>query len=325
MLMVRSPLRISLGGGGTDLPSYYRKKGGYLIASSIDKYIYTSVIKPFKEGIYLKYSDLESVKDPDKIKHKIFREILMMQEDNHQIEITTLADVPAGTGLGSSGAFTVSVLKALSLYKNKYISNEKLAKDACHIEIDRLGEPVGKQDQYASAIGGLNEFVFHKDDSVEFRKLPISDNCIANFEDSILLFFTGYSRSASEILKEQDTLSKKSDPFMIKNLDEVKEMGLIAKDLLIKGDIQQYGLLMHDHWSKKLQRSPNMCSKEILKYYEEGLNNGATGGKVVGAGGGGFLMFIANDKNALRNKMTQLGLKELSFKFDFIGTHTLTY
>ena len=250
----------------------------------------------------------------------------MMQEDaQNQIEITTLADVPAGTGLGSSGAFTVSVLKAISLYKNKYISNEELAKEACHIEIDRLSEPVGKQDQYASAIGGLNEFIFHKDDSVEFKKLPLSENNIANFEDSILLFFTGYSRRASEILKEQDTLSKKSDPSMIKNLDDVKEMGLIAKDLLVKGDIQQYGLLMHDHWRKKLQRSPNMCSKEILQYYEEGLNNGAIGGKVVGAGGGGFLMFIANDKNALRNKMTELGLKELPFKFDFIGTHTLTY
>ena len=324
MLLVRSPLRLSLGGGGTDLPSYYRKRGGYLLAGAIDKYIYTSIIKPFRKGIYLKYSEIESVQNPENIKHNLFREILMMEESkDYQVEITTLADVPAGTGLGSSGAFTVSVLKALSLQNYKYITNEQLAEKACHIEIERLGEPVGKQDQYASAIGGINEFIFHKDDSVEFNKLNISENKLSLFEDSILLFFTGYSRSASKILSEQDKLSKQSDPAILKNLDEVKEMGLIAKDLLIKGDIQQYGLLMHDHWKNKLKRSPDMCSKEILKYYEEGLENGAIGGKVVGAGGGGFLMFIANNRINLRNHMKKLGLSELPFKFDKLGTHTL--
>ena len=325
MLLVRSPLRLSLGGGGTDLPSYYRKRGGYLLASSIDKYIYTSIIKPFRKGIYLKYSELENVKFPEDIKHNLFREILMMEDKrDFQIEITTLADVPAGTGLGSSGAFTVSVLKALSLYNSNYITNKELAEKACHIEIERLGEPVGKQDQYASSIGGINEFIFHKDDSVEFNKLPISENNLENFQDSILLFFTGYSRSASKILSEQDSLSKKSDPSIIKNLDEVKEMGFVAKDLLLRGDIQQYGLLMHDHWKNKLKRSPNMSSQEIQKFYNEGLENGAIGGKVVGAGGGGFLMFISNDRNHLRNHMNKLGLKELKIKFDYLGAHTLS-
>lgn len=326
MLLVRSPLRLSLGGGGTDLPSYYRKRGGYLLAGALDKYVYTSIIKPFRNGIYLKYSELEAVQKPEEIKHKLFREILMMEElQDYQVEITTLADVPAGTGLGSSGAFIVSVLKALSLQNSRYITNEQLAEKACHIEIDRLGEPVGKQDQYASAIGGINEFIFHKDDSVEFNKLAITENQLGLIEDSILLFFTGYSRSASKILSEQDKLSKQSDPLILKNLDEVKEMGFIAKDLLVKGDIQQYGLLMHDHWKNKLKRSPNMCSKEIMKYYEEGLDNGAIGGKVVGAGGGGFLMFVAKDRNKLRSHMKKLGLNELPFKFDKLGAHTLSY
>ena len=249
----------------------------------------------------------------------------MRNEDEYQIEITTLADVPAGTGLGSSGAFTVSVLKALSLYDSRYSENESLAKEACHIEIDRLNEPVGKQDQYASAIGGINEFIFHKDDSVEFNRLELSDDKRSYLEDSILLFFSGYSRSASKILSEQDNLSKKSDSSILKNLDEVKEMGLTAKNLLLRGDIKQYGLLMHDHWKNKLKRSPNMCSKEILNYYEEGLNNGALGGKLVGAGGGGFLMFVAKDRYQLRKRMNQLGLNELNFKFDFLGAQAISY
>ena len=190
MLLVRSPLRISLGGGGTDLPSYYRKKGGYLIASSINKYVYTSIIKPFKSGIYLKYSDYESVKKPLDVKHKLMREILLIYEpkDPYQIEITTLADVPAGTGLGSSGAFTVSVIKAIQMYYSKLSTNELIAQEACHIEIERLRESVGKQDQYSSAIGGLNEYIFNKDDSVEFKRLPISPSSIESLEDSLLMF-----------------------------------------------------------------------------------------------------------------------------------------
>ncbi len=326
MLLVRSPLRISLGGGGTDLPSYYRKRGGYLLASSINKYIYTSIIKPFKKGIYLKYSELESVENPELISHKIFKEILSMRDyDDYQIEITTLADVPAGTGLGSSGAFTVSVLKALSLYEGNYKDNIAIANEACHIEIERLNQPVGKQDQYASAIGGINEFIFHKDDTVEFNRLLLSEENRSYFEDSILLFFTGYSRSASKILSEQDNLSKKSNSSILKNLDEVKEMGITAKNLLLRGDVKQYGLLMHDHWQNKLKRSPNMCSEEILNFYNEGINNGAIGGKLVGAGGGGFLMFISNDQNQLRRKMLELGLKELKFRLEYLGAQAISY
>ncbi len=326
MLIVRSPLRISLGGGGTDLPSYYRKNGGYLIASAINKYVYTSVIKPFAKGIFLKYSEVEKVNSPSEIKHKIFKEILTMQESKepYQIELTTLADIPAGTGLGSSGAFTVSVLKAIQVFNNnEYSTNEKLAELACHIEIDRLNEPVGKQDQYASAIGGLCEYIFHKDDSVEFRRLPISEENISLIQDSILMFFTGYSRSASSILDIQKKQTLSNDEDMIKNLDAVKEMGLISRDLLIKGDIFQYGLLMQDHWEAKLKRSPNMCSEEIKNFLKSGLKNGAIGGKLIGAGGGGFLMFVADDKAQLRKSMFDLGLQELRFDIDKLGVHVL--
>tara|TARA_Y100000589_G_scaffold31786_1_gene26585 strand:+ start:369 stop:1352 length:984 start_codon:yes stop_codon:yes gene_type:complete len=325
MLLVRSPLRISLGGGGTDLPSYYRKRGGYLIASAIDKYVYTSAIKPFKEGIFLKYSETEKVQKPSEIKHKIFREILMMSEniDPFQIELTTLADIPSGTGLGSSGAFTVSVLKAIQMFNSEYSTNEFIAKLACQIEIERLNQPVGKQDQYASAIGGLTEFIFHKDDSVEFNRLPIDNESLNNIQDSILMFFTGYSRSASSILSNQDQKTKSDDNEMLYNLDSVKEMGEISRDLLIRGDINQYGLLMLDHWENKLKRSPNMCSEEIKEFHKIGIENGAIGGKLVGAGGGGFLLFITKDKIQLRKSMTKIGLKELRFNIDKLGVHVL--
>ncbi len=326
MLIVRSPLRISLGGGGTDLPSYYRKSGGYLIASAINKYVYTTIIKPFQKGIYLKYSDIEKVQDSSMIKHKIFREILMMKgcDTSQQIEITTLADIPAGTGLGSSGAFTVSTLKAISLFiNNENISNEYAAELACHVEIDRLNEPVGKQDQYASAIGGLCEYYFHKDDTVEYKKLPISEENLNLLKDSILIFFTGYSRSASEILNTQNKKTLSNDESMMKNLDSIKEMGQVSRELLINGDIIQYGLLMRDHWESKLRRSPDMCSEEIKSILEKGLKNGATGGKLIGAGGGGFLMFIAHDKNQLRKTMTNCGLRELRFDIDNLGVHVL--
>jgi len=325
MFIARSPLRISIGGGGTDLPSYYRKAGGYVIACAIDKYIYTSIIKPYEKGIFLKYSEIERAKNPSQIKHKIFRELLMMQDykDNYQIEISTLADIPAGTGLGSSGAFTVSALKALQYFNSDYKSNKSIAELACHVEIDRLKEPVGKQDQYISAIGGMCELIFNKDDSVEVNRLDIPEKNLNLIKDSIVMFFTGYSRSASEVLKTQNEKTISSNEEMIKNLDSVKEMGKTSKKLLINGDVNQYGLLINDHWKEKLKRSSNMCPEEIKNYIEIGLNNGALGGKLVGAGGGGFLLFIASDKSQLRETMHNLGLQELNFNIDNLGVHII--
>ena len=321
MIIARSPLRITLGGGGTDLPSYYRDHEGFLIAAAVDKYVYVTVMRPFTKGVYLKYSELEHVSSVDEIKHRIIREALAMQNlRTPQIEITTLADIPAGTGLGSSGSFTTALLKALHAHRHQLIHPQELAELACHIEIDRLGEPIGKQDQYIAAYGGLTCFTFHKDDSVTAVPLKISMDTLFDLEDNILLFFTGYSRSASNILKDQKDRTQKNDDEMLKNLHFVKELGIRSKDALEAGDVAKFGELMHEHWEHKKQRSGGMSNPKIDEWYEIGLKNGAVGGKLVGAGGGGFLMFYAVDRNKLRHAMTRVGLEEVRFGYDFEGT-----
>jgi D-glycero-alpha-D-manno-heptose-7-phosphate kinase len=321
MIIARSPLRITLGGGGTDLPSYYRDHEGFLIAAAIDKYVYVTVMRPFTEGVYLKYSDLEHVATVDEIRHPIIREALRMQNlRTPQIEITTLADIPAGTGLGSSGSFTTALLKSLHAHRRQLILPQELAELACHIEIDRLGEPIGKQDQYIAAYGGLTCFTFHKNDTVTAEPLKASMETLFDLEDNILLFFTGYSRSASGILKDQKDRTQNSDNEMLTNLHFVKELGYRSKDALEAGDAMKFGELMHDHWEHKKRRSGGMSNPKIDEWYELGMKNGAIGGKLVGAGGGGFLMFYAADRNKLRHAMSKAGLEEVRFGFDFEGT-----
>ena len=321
MIIARSPLRITLGGGGTDLPSYYREHEGFLIAGAINKYVYVTVMRPFTEGVYLKYSELEHVTSVDEIKHRIIREALIMQElRTPQIEITTLADIPAGTGLGSSGSFTTALIEALYAHRCRLIHPQELAELACNIEIDRLGEPIGKQDQYIAAYGGLTCFTFHKDDSVTTLPLKISMDTMFDLEDNILLFFTGYSRSASEILKDQKNKTQSSDKEMLKNLHFVKDLGYQSKETLEAGDVLKFGELMHEHWEHKKRRSGGMSNPKIDEWYELGMKNGAVGGKLVGAGGGGFLMFYAADRNKLRHAMSKAGLEEVRFRFDFEGT-----
>ena len=321
MIIVRSPLRITFGGGGTDLPSYYREHTGFLIAATINKYVYVTVNRPFVEGIFLKYSAFESVTRASEVKHEIIREALIMQHlRTPQIEIVTLADIPAGTGLGSSGSFTTALLKALYAYRRQLIHPQELAELACDIEINRLGEPIGKQDQYIAAYGGLTCFTFHKDDSVTAVPLKISMDTLFDLEDNILLFFTGYSRSASGILKDQKVRTQNSDDEMLKNLHFVKELGYRSKDALEAGDVAKFGELMHAHWEHKKRRSGGMSNPKIDEWYELGLKNGAIGGKLVGAGGGGFLMFYAADRNKVRHAMSKAGLEEVRFGYDFEGT-----
>ena len=324
MIIVRSPLRISLGGGGTDLPSYYKEHEGFLIAAAIDKYVYVTINRPFLEGIYLKYSSIENVKDVSEVQHKIIREVLTMQNlRTPQIEITTLTDIPAGTGLGSSGSFTTGLIKALYTYRKKHINQEALAELACHIEIDRLDEPIGKQDQYIAAIGGITSFAFHKDDNVVSAPVNLSVDTIFDLEDNLLLFFTGFARSASNILKDQKIRSEKNDEDMINNLHYVKDLGYRSKTSLENGDTNLFGELMHEHWENKKRRSGGMSNPEIDKWYNLAMKNGAIGGKLVGAGGGGFLMFMAKDKARLRKAMKESGLEEVRFKFDFEGTKVI--
>jgi len=321
MIIARSPLRITLGGGGTDLPSYYRDHEGFLIAAAINKYVYVTVMRPFTEGVYLKYSELEHVASVKEVKHRIIREALLMQNlRTPQIEITTLADIPAGTGLGSSGSFTTALLKAIYVHRRQLILPQELAELACHIEIDRLGEPIGKQDQYVAAYGGLTCFSFHKDDSVSAVPLKISTATLFDLEDNILLFFTGYSRSARDILKDQDTRTQSSDAEILKNLHFVKKLGYRIKEALETGNVVKFGELIHEHWEHKKRRSEGMSNPQIDEWYELGMKNGAVGGKLVGAGGGGFLMFYAADRNKLRHVMSEAGLAEVRFGFDFDGT-----
>ena len=320
MIISRSPLRITLGGGGTDLPSYYKKNGGFIISAAINKYVYVTITRPFKEGIYLKYSKIEKVKKISQIYHPIIREVLKLQKlKTPQIEITTLTDIPSGTGLGSSGSFTTGLVKALYAHKKKLIQPQELAELACHIEIDRLKEPIGKQDQYISSYGGVNCFYFKKNGKVLVEPLKISHKSLVDLEDNLLIFFTGYSRNASDILKEQDKKTKKEEEKMLENLNFIKELGLKSKKYLESGDLNKFGELMNLHWEYKQSRSKRMTNKKISQCYNEALKNGAIGGKLVGAGGGGFLMFYTNNKEKLRKKMIQNGLEEVRFGFDFQG------
>jgi D-glycero-alpha-D-manno-heptose-7-phosphate kinase len=321
MIIARSPLRITLGGGGTDLPSFYRGHEGFLVAAAIDKYVYVTVTRPFTPGIYLKYSALERVASVDHVRHPIMREALALQElRTPQIEITTLADIPAGTGLGSSGSFTTALLKALHAHRRKLIHPQELAELACHLESDRLREPIGKQDQYIAAYGGLTCFTFHKDDRVTVEPLLVSMDTMFDLEDNLLLFFTGFSRSAAGILQDQQMRSQSYDEQMLRNLHYVKELGYRSRAALERGDLVQFGELMHEHWEHKKRRSGRMSNEQIDEWYQLARRSGAVGGKLVGAGGGGFLMFYARDRNLLRHAMANAGLEEVRFKFDFEGT-----
>lgn len=324
MIITRSPLRITLGGGGTDLPSYYREHGGFLVAATIDRYVYVTVMRPFVPGIFLKYSKLEHVERVDEVQHAIIREaIKMLDFRTPQIEITTLADIPAGTGLGSSGSFTTALLRALYAHRRRLLHPSELAQMACEIEINRLGEPIGKQDQYIAAYGGITCFQFHADETVEAFPLRISMDTLFDLEDNLLLFFTGFSRNAGEILKDQKTRTQKEDPEMIQNLHYVKELGVRSQKVLESGKTAEFGEIMHEHWLHKKKRSRGMSNPQIDEWYDLGRKNGAIGGKLVGAGGGGFLMFYAEDRKRLRLSMAKAGLEEVRFRFDFEGTKVL--
>jgi len=324
MIITRSPLRISFGGGGTDLPSYYREHGGFLIAGAIDKYVYINVHRRFADGFLLKYSHLEEAATIEEIKHPIIREALKLADvQDRNLEITSMADIPAGTGLGSSGSFTTALLKALHALSKNLVHPAELAAQACEIELEKLGEPIGKQDQYISAYGGITCFKFMSDGKVEAWPLKISEETLYNLEDNLLLFFTGYARSASKILKEQDDKSKQADKAMVENLHFVKDLGRQSQVALESNNLPEFARLMDIHWQRKKERSQSMSNPDINVWYDCAMANGALGGKLIGAGGGGFLVFYAKDKARLRHALREKGLKEVRFRFDFEGTKIL--
>ena len=321
MIITRSPLRITLGGGGTDLPSYYEKFGGFLISATINKYVYITLHENFAPGFIAKYSKMESVEDASQIEHRIIRNTFQyVGLDGKGLELSSMADIPSGTGLGSSSSFTTALLKALHVYKKNIVNAKELAEQACHIELDLLKEPIGKQDQFISAYGGITQFTFNQDGSVKVDPLRINEETFDKLTDNLLLFFTGYSRSASNILKEQDQKSKQDDKEMNDNLNFVKEIGFKSKKLLEDGDLVEFAKLMDVHWQHKKKRSNNMSNLKINEWYDLAMQNGAIGGKLIGAGGGGFLMFYSEDKSNLRKTMRSIGLKEVRFSFDFEGT-----
>jgi D-glycero-alpha-D-manno-heptose-7-phosphate kinase len=325
MIITRSPLRLPLGGGGTDLPSYYRKFGGFLISAAIDKYVYITLHQTFTRELILKYSHLERVESVDDVQHPIIREALrMVGLDRPNLEIASMADIPAGTGLGSSGSFTAALLKALHAHRKNLVHPSELAAQACEIELVKLGEPIGKQDQYISAYGGVTCFRFEPDDRVEAWPLQLASETLLNLEDNLILLFTGYSRSASAILKEQHTKSQQDDLDMLENLHFVKEIGLCSQKALEAGCLEQFAELMNAHWEYKKKRSGAMSNPQIDEWYEIALKNGALGGKLIGAGGGGFLLFYCNDKKRCRHALTTAGMREVRFHFDFEGTKVIT-
>lgn len=311
MILVRSPLRITLGGGGTDLPAYSRQHGGVCLSAAIDKYVYVGITRPFYPGIYLKYSESEKCETVSEIQHPIIREVLthVFPDQRRRIEITTLADVPAGTGLGSSSSFTTALVCALATYQKFGMMSADLAKTACDIEINRLGHPIGTQDQFSAAYGGVNLLEFNEDDTVSVTPLPHPPE----LQDYLLLFFTGATRDTPTVL------SKQAD--MTENLHAVKALGQMSAACLSKGDLSGFASAMNQQWDLKEARCPS--SFDIVACREYALLNGALGAKLVGAGGGGFLLFYTEEPKRLRAAMAQAGLDELRFRFDYEGAKVL--
>ncbi len=324
MIITRTPLRISIGGGGTDLPSYYRPFGGFVISAAINRYVYITINERFSQGYSLKYSEIESPLTREAVRHPLIREALMMHEAPENLEVVSIADVPAGTGLGSSGSFLVGLLHALHAQLRRPVSAETLAQEAVEIEMNRLGEPVGKQDQYIAAYGGLLCQTYNPDDSVAVAPLKMSPGAVVELRDSLMLFFVGHTRAAATLLQDQKEKSDQGDKAMIEGLHFTKQLGLQIKSTLEAGDVAGFGALMHEHWMRKRQRSSGMSSGRIDELYDLARDKGgATGGKLVGAGGSGFLLFHTHDPRRLRAVLAEAGLAEMDFAFDFDGSVVL--
>ncbi len=328
MIVTRSPLRISLGGGGTDLPSYYERSaaGGFLVALAIRRHVYVTLQRTLEPGVLMKWSQIERVARVAEIRHPILREALLEcgLGEERALEVTSVADIPAGTGLGSSGAFATALLQAIAaLRTGAGLPPHELAELACRVEIGRIGDPVGKQDQYMAAFGGLAALTFPPAGPVVAERLALPGSAMAELRARTLLFFTGRTRSAAAILREQDAASRALDPAMRANLDRVREIGLATRDALLAGDVLGWGALLREHWEAKKRRSAAMTNPRIEAWVEAGLRAGAVGGKLVGAGGGGFLLFVASDPERLRAAMAALGLRETPVEPEPEGTTVL--
>jgi D-glycero-alpha-D-manno-heptose-7-phosphate kinase len=321
MIVSRAPVRFSLGGGGTDLPSYAKEHGGFLVAAAIDKYVFVGANRRFYDSIRLAYSQTETVESVDQIQHRIFREALRLTGITKGIELVSVADVPSNSGLGSSSTFTVALLNALHAFKREFVSSQQLAEEACKIEIEILGEPIGKQDQYISAYGGVTAFTFHPDGTVDAERVPAREEVLDELEANLIIFYTGIERAASQVLAQQKQSITQNKNDAVNRMHRIKQLGYDTKKLLLDGNIDAYGELLHEHWTNKRKLASNMTDSVIDEHYEVARKAGAIGGKLMGAGGGGFFMFYVrpSDRRHVYETLLARGLKPLRFRFDHDG------
>jgi D-glycero-alpha-D-manno-heptose-7-phosphate kinase len=326
VILARAPLRLPLGGGGTDLPSYYEKHGGFFLAGAINKYVYISINRPqVDELIRVKYSESETVADLDEVRHDLVREAMRLVGVERGVEIVSMADIPAGTGMGSSGSFLIALLRALHALRRDQVSPYQLAEEACHIEIDVLGNPVGKQDQYAAAFGGVMSFEISPAGQVIAAPMSITAHGLDELRSGLLLFYTGIQRRSHDILEDQraDTVRLRAE--VVESLHRTKELGYETKAALEQDDLARFGEILDAHWHSKKRRSEKISDAQIDRWYEKARTHGTLGGKLVGAGGGGFFLFYcpAEAKGRVRRAMTEEGLREMPFDFDFEGAKVL--
>ncbi len=325
MIITRTPFRITLGGGGTDLPSYYSKYGGFIFAVGINKYMFINLNRPIVDDLVrVKYSKSEIVSHRNELQHDIAKEAMQMMEIDKALEIVSMADVPAGTGLGSSSCYAVGLLNGLHTMKREYVSLQTLAEEACNLEISRLGKPIGKQDQYMAAFGGLTVLEIKKDGNVKVKKAEVPEGIVGDLNRNLLMFYTNTQRDANEILSEQSKGAKEEKKNVVENMHFIKELGYKILDAAESGNITDIGLLFDEHWQHKKKISAKMSNPHFDRIYEIAKENGALGGKISGAGGGGFFLFYVEEKHGkFQEVMKSLGLREMKYRFDFEGTKVL--
>lgn len=321
MIVSRAPFRFSLGGGGSDLPSYYERFGGYVVSAAIDHYVYVTASKRFYDTIRLAYSETEIVSEVANIRHPIFREALRMTGIESGIELTSVADLPANSGLGSSSSFTVALLNALHAYKREFVSSRLLAEQACELEMGRLGEPIGKQDQYIAAFGNVTALTIDRDGTVHVAPVPIRNEVLDELENNLLIVYSGIERPARLVLGEQSERLRTNDPETLAGMHRIRELGHTVYDLLVRGQVDEYGELLHEHWTRKRSLASAVSSEVIDETYAVARRAGALGGKLMGAGGGGFFMFYVRPdaKRRTWEALAALGMRRLRFRFDLDG------
>jgi D-glycero-alpha-D-manno-heptose-7-phosphate kinase len=321
MIISRAPLRFSLGGGGSDLPGYCRAHGGFVVSAAIDKYVYVTANRRFYSDMRLAYSQTELAKSADEVEHPIFREALRMMGIDGGIELTSVAELPANSGLGSSSTFTVALLNALHAYKREFVSSRQLAEEACTIEIERLGAPIGKQDQYIAAFGHVTALTFERDGSVQVEPVPVRDEVLDELEANLLIVYSGVERPAARVLGEQNAALGAGAGEATEGMHRIKEIGHEIYRLLCRGDVDRYGELLHEHWERKRRQVSAMTDPTLDEHYHAARKAGALGGKLMGAGGGGFFMFYVRpaERRSVLESLTARGLRQLRFRFELDG------